>query len=1301
MIRKSAVSFFLLALVWFFISEQSSAQSGYDVTTQAIRTVSPLSIAPEYMCTSNLGNFVSGGGASDVYLLGCSGTSVANTNSIESDANIATATNHDNVFALLTVGNVGSTSNLWCRIWNDKSNAMLSGSVYNGLTMTTTGVLGAGVPDKISVGTTTAGGSGLITCVEANMDSKYLYIAYQTSSNRLGYAILKLSDLSIAVPANDIILAGGVHAVGSIPTVACYRWAQTSRHIAFSELAVGGWMLHDFQISSTLATTDVALPRPSLTSHVNWVRAVCADDVSGASFTGYYYGGFVPTNPCGKLYYCDGANVNTITTSFHYSGDVPNMAVGDPYHAWAFGAHLGSSVFFAYAESDCGIPETLTLKVCRQYGTDQRTIYTAAATGPSTITYYYLGSNQMGTFCLYDQMGTPKWWRNFQSFDEDLQENTLAAGLCHVTGVGPDPINLFVHQGDTLRIYKKASLSTEQFVFMKSLLTIHAGFRYSDAGFTPSAKRAHIMFDRNAFVYFNNLVGCNINAEARGSWEYDGATFSLMDFDVLGATGNKNTPDTSEANKGLIFMNAPLTIDQGSGILCSKGQITWPGISVDPYPNFLKIEGASSFLDLDSCTVFLGSRNTAHSEPNIYLNSIGEADAATYLSVKHSVVATQYQNNIIQDLFDGDRDDGHTPPDGFRSDIIVNWPDHVVWDHNRVLFAYLEVAVAANASSVTYTNNDVCIAQNGGLFYATETPSETFHLHLDNNSIHETWPIGNNSGSPVNVKAVDFEIQKFDQLNLDQVTVDNNVFDGAFPYIPSIYKAPATGGWTGVYASQGTNCTITNNSLFFRYPGIHTEAASLSRPFLCNNTMEWCSCDHSGTGILQDGSGSALGGYTKLNFITNQNNGYIASGHDLSNLLSNFIEHYGVGVKFEDYAKTTLSGDHVGASNCPGWNRIRNSDHNEIEVAGSAQPNIGSSSGDHPNWGRNIIHSTGDGVELFYRTGATILTTPLTDNNWDPTITTGTGITTDPQIAHTQYDKDANESDAEVTYSCGGFSTRKGSQERLANGVSTLDTPDSLKLYQAALKDFVPGDSILLRRGLDTMELYIQLHPFATKYPGKVIDAILSLESYMTNKAGDHDHYNWKRLYNWMVDAYQWNMDTHYQQVLWDRMSDVLSEWDLNESANMWYNETLQWPDDKLYDSVAYEGIAQERRRQHTLHQDTLPFHVLSLPLKKVPVPLEAVTHIAPTIRVTDLSLSPNPASAATKIDYYLEHGGASSITIYDELGREVERLSDLARSAGSHEIVFTPSKLQPGVYFVRLSTETGEVVTRSLVIKR
>jgi hypothetical protein len=105
--------------------------------------------------------------------------------------------------------------------------------------------------------------------------------------------------------------------------------------------------------------------------------------------------------------------------------------------------------------------------------------------------------------------------------------------------------------------------------------------------------------------------------------------------------------------------------------------------------------------------------------------------------------------------------------------------------------------------------------------------------------------------------------------------------------------------------------------------------------------------------------------------------------------------------------------------------------------------------------------------------------------------------------------------------------------------------------------------------------------------------------------------------------------------------------------------------------------------------------------LKKVPVPLEAVTHIALTIRVTDLSLSPNPASAATKIDYYLEHGGASSITIYDELGREVERLSDLARSAGSHEIFFTPSKLQPGVYFVRLSTETGEVVTRSLVIKR
>lgn len=78
----------------------------------------------------------------------------------------------------------------------------------------------------------------------------------------------------------------------------------------------------------------------------------------------------------------------------------------------------------------------------------------------------------------------------------------------------------------------------------------------------------------------------------------------------------------------------------------------------------------------------------------------------------------------------------------------------------------------------------------------------------------------------------------------------------------------------------------------------------------------------------------------------------------------------------------------------------------------------------------------------------------------------------------------------------------------------------------------------------------------------------------------------------------------------------------------------------------------------------------------------------------------PNPFNTSTIIGYELTAVSQVKLTIYDLLGKEVARLVDERREAGSHSVHWSPSGVASGIYFCVLRTDQS-VVNRKLVILR
>jgi photosystem II stability/assembly factor-like uncharacterized protein len=82
------------------------------------------------------------------------------------------------------------------------------------------------------------------------------------------------------------------------------------------------------------------------------------------------------------------------------------------------------------------------------------------------------------------------------------------------------------------------------------------------------------------------------------------------------------------------------------------------------------------------------------------------------------------------------------------------------------------------------------------------------------------------------------------------------------------------------------------------------------------------------------------------------------------------------------------------------------------------------------------------------------------------------------------------------------------------------------------------------------------------------------------------------------------------------------------------------------------------------------------------------------------LFTSPNPARNSAVIHYQLAEAGSTRVSIYDMTGRLVTTLVDGSIPAGEHSVVWDAANESPGIYFLRMTTET-EVLSSRLVLIR
>ncbi|MGN8224279.1 T9SS type A sorting domain-containing protein [Gracilimonas sp. BCB1] len=77
----------------------------------------------------------------------------------------------------------------------------------------------------------------------------------------------------------------------------------------------------------------------------------------------------------------------------------------------------------------------------------------------------------------------------------------------------------------------------------------------------------------------------------------------------------------------------------------------------------------------------------------------------------------------------------------------------------------------------------------------------------------------------------------------------------------------------------------------------------------------------------------------------------------------------------------------------------------------------------------------------------------------------------------------------------------------------------------------------------------------------------------------------------------------------------------------------------------------------------------------------------------------PNPFNPTTQISYRLSESGFVQLEVFDVMGRKVATLVSENQSAGQKTATFDASNLSSGVYIYRLSTATGQQLTKKMML--
>jgi hypothetical protein len=81
------------------------------------------------------------------------------------------------------------------------------------------------------------------------------------------------------------------------------------------------------------------------------------------------------------------------------------------------------------------------------------------------------------------------------------------------------------------------------------------------------------------------------------------------------------------------------------------------------------------------------------------------------------------------------------------------------------------------------------------------------------------------------------------------------------------------------------------------------------------------------------------------------------------------------------------------------------------------------------------------------------------------------------------------------------------------------------------------------------------------------------------------------------------------------------------------------------------------------------------------------------------LEMYPNPTNSATYLNFKLDQSNEVNVQVYNMLGQNVYSVDNGRMSAGEHAMMIDCKGFQPGVYFVKITTDNG-TTTRRLVVQ-
>jgi hypothetical protein len=78
----------------------------------------------------------------------------------------------------------------------------------------------------------------------------------------------------------------------------------------------------------------------------------------------------------------------------------------------------------------------------------------------------------------------------------------------------------------------------------------------------------------------------------------------------------------------------------------------------------------------------------------------------------------------------------------------------------------------------------------------------------------------------------------------------------------------------------------------------------------------------------------------------------------------------------------------------------------------------------------------------------------------------------------------------------------------------------------------------------------------------------------------------------------------------------------------------------------------------------------------------------------------PNPFNPSTSINYQIPEAGHVTLRIFDMLGREVTKLVDEEKEAGSYSVVFNGAKLVSGIYISQIECNNFKAIRKMILLK-